>query len=328
MATVVDRRSIPSTDNALPSLRGSAISESSLPQVVQGKPPERNEKVCLGAIGLRNLRSMRVLERVACALNSAGIPVLALKGAALHLTVYESLDQRPMEDIDLLVRMEDLPKTQQLFESLGGVREPIPVSDDFFPRFYYETGYLFGDVSAVKIDLHVHPFRPLRYGRLVPDEGLWEGARQVPIGRAVVFVPSPENMVIHLSAHAAIHGVTDGKWLHDLRHWVDMYGADIDWRLLLDRVQRWRLTLPVREGLRAAAKACHATYPVGFRSRLDEFRTNWRDRLALAHAPRDANHPMAQVLVNLMCTPGWRFRLAYMWAVARPRWASATRTTR
>jgi len=272
----------------------------------------------LGAIGLRNLRSMHVLERIAAALHDAGVPALALKGAALHLTVYDSLDQRPMDDIDLMVRRDDLARTRQVLEELGGVREPTPVSEDFFPRFYYETGYLFGDVCPVKIDLHVRPFRPLRYARFVPDDALWGGAQQVSIGRASVFVPSPENTLIHLAAHAAIHGATDGKWLQDIQLWSDRFGADLNWHLILDRVKRWRLALPVREGLRAAAHAFGAVYPPGFDRMIHEVRTNWRDRLALWQAPRDADHPAAQVLVNVLCTPGWRFALAYLRAVAFP----------
>lgn len=269
---------------------------------------------------------MRVLERIASALNEAGVPALALKGAALHLTVYDSLDQRPMDDIDLLVRMEDLDKTRLLFEHLGGVREPPPVSEDFFPRFYYETGYLFGDVCPVKIDLHVRPFRPLRYAQFVPDDALWDGAQQVSIGRATVFVPAPENMLIHLAAHVAIHGASNGKWLQDIQLWADRYGADIDWRLMLDRVNRWRLTLPVREGLRAAAQALGAVYPPGFYRRLHEVHTTWRDRLALWQAPRDADHAAAHVLVNITCTPGWRFTLAYLLAVAFPDRACESET--
>ena len=38
----------------------------------------------------------------------------------------------------------------------------------------------------------------------------------------------------------------------------------------------------------------------------------------LCQAPRDAEHPTAAMLVNLLSTPGWRFRMAYLGAVLFP----------
>ena len=70
----------------------------------------------LSAPGLRNVRMMHLLERIAAKFNDADVPLIVLKGGALNLTVYERLDQRPMDDLDLLIRPEDIDRALGLID--------------------------------------------------------------------------------------------------------------------------------------------------------------------------------------------------------------------
>lgn len=276
------------------------------------------ESAQLNAVGFRSLHMMRVLERVAAAFNDADIPLLVLKGAALKLVLYAQFNERPMEDLDLLVHSEHLDRASNLLETLGAVRGEALVREDFCPRFHYEVEFSLGDVYPVKIDLHVRPFRPLRYSRLVPSDALWARAQRVHVGRATILVPSVEDMLIQLTAHAAIHGCSQRKWLRDIKLWIAAHQNDIDWNRLLATVEDWQFSLPVREGLGSAAREVGAVYPEHVISRLADMRVSWRDRLALWQSQRDADHPVAHVLVDALCTPGWRFSTAYLLAVAAP----------
>ncbi len=269
-------------------------------------------------LAMRNRRMMRVLEQVTAALNAAGIPVMALKGAALQLTLYERPDQRPMEDLDLLIHAEDLPAARAVLERIGAIPGEPLVRPDFCPRFYYETEYAIGQIYPVKIDLHVRPFRPMRYARTVPDCALWERARPVAIGAAHLLVPSTEDMLIHLAAHSAIHGNRRIVWLRDIYLWAAQNRDRVDWGNFLATARDWRLALPVRKGIEAAARECGSLCPEWLSHALRDTATTWCDRLALWQAPRDAEHPVAHVLVNMLTTPGWRFTLAYFIAVAMP----------
>ncbi len=49
----------------------------------------------------------------------AGIPAIALKGAALHSLGLFRAGERPMADVDLLVREQDFERTSRLLEGLG-----------------------------------------------------------------------------------------------------------------------------------------------------------------------------------------------------------------
>ena len=264
----------------------------------------------------RNIRLMHLLERVALRFNQAGVPLLALKGAALNLLLYQHPHQREMADLDLMVRPEHLPETLKLLNELGcRPGEPF-VRRDFFPRYYYETEFLTGDVFPAKIDLHTRPFRPLRYARLLPTEAFWADAATVRIGQAKLLVPGNEAMLIHLATHAAIHGEILGKWLMDVIRWITTRTNCINWLRFLETVQHWRLNAPVLRTLAIARSATNI--PTGVITRLERMPTSWRDRLTLWQAPRDAKHPATHVLVNALCTPGWRYTLSYLRAVAVP----------
>jgi len=282
---------------------------------VNGTPPLPAAST---ATAFRTARQLQLLERMGVRFNESGIPLLVLKGGALHLTEPRPPTERPMDDIDLLVRPEHVERACALLEELGGLRAVPQVREDFFPRFHYEVEYRIDRVCPVKIDLHVRPFRPLRYGKTIPQEALWDRARLIAHGRATLLIPSPEEMLIHLTVHAAIHGYGRPKWLHDCKRWADAHQSQIDWDVFLLSVANWRLAHPVRQAVRVIEHRHGAVCPPAVTQRLSRMAVTWRDRLALWHAPRDAASPVGHVVVNSLCTPGWRFVLSYLLAVALP----------
>ncbi|MCH7591688.1 MAG: nucleotidyltransferase family protein [Planctomycetes bacterium] len=279
-----------------------------------GGPPNERPRI----VRARNLRMMRVLERIAAKFNEAGVPLMVLKGAALHLTLYEQPDDRAMADLDLMIRPDDVDQASHLLEQLGGLRGEPLVRDDFFPRFHYEIEYTLGNIYPVRIDLHVRPFRPLRYARLVPPDALWDRAEGVSIGRAKILVPSPDDMLLHLAVHAAVHGFSDQKWPADIKRWVDLHDTRINWDRFLTTVEHWHLALPARQAFHRVEGEFGRTFPPRVLQHLSKIRTSRRDRLALWQAPRDAAHPVTHVAVNAVCAPGLRFVFAYLWAVLVP----------
>jgi len=219
LGTAIDRSAGPFRERRADETRGSDLLQR---QVEMRPPPAETRPIVVppSPLSFRNVRMMHLLERIATRFNEAKVPLMALKGAALNLTLYEQPDQRPMGDLDLMVRHEDIESACALLEAMGGLRGEPLVRDDFFPRFHYELEYTLGDIYPVKIDLHVRPFRPLRYARTVPDHALWQGAESVSVGKATVLIPSTEDMLIHLCVHAAVHGCSQRKWISEIGQWV------------------------------------------------------------------------------------------------------------
>ena len=86
----------------------------------------------------------------------AGVPVTALKGAALHqLGVYEAGD-RPMADVDLLVRPADVARTAALLSSLGFRQTSESWKERVFTVIGDSAAAELGEHSAngLKIELH------------------------------------------------------------------------------------------------------------------------------------------------------------------------------
>lgn len=268
--------------------------------------------------GVRNFQMMRLLERIAARFSGAGVPLMVLKGGALHLTLCPSLDDRPMDDLDLMVRPEHAGRAIELLTSLGAKPSHALVRVDFFPKFHYETDFTIGAIYPIKIDLHVRPFRTLRYAQTVPVDAFWSRANTVPLGETQILIPDAGDMLIHLSTHAAIHGLSRNMWIEDIAMWLATYQDVIDVEQVVESARTWRLTLPMRTALSAVNQNRDTTIGTSLSAALHESPVGWRDRLALSQAPHDAERPAKHVVVNAVTTPGWRFVVAYLMCVLLP----------
>ncbi|MEM9252781.1 MAG: nucleotidyltransferase family protein [Planctomycetota bacterium] len=267
-------------------------------------------------VGSRNALMMRVLERFAIGCAQRGVEVMALKGAALLATVYRRPDERPMRDIDVLVRPADLPVAVEVLGEMGG--EPLEpwVTPDFCPRYYNELEYRVGDLEPVLIEPHVRPFRPLRLQSTVPDEAWWDASVPMRVGRAELRRPSDEHMLLHLLAHVAMHGGCGERWRRDITRWNDATGASLDWKRLVHDAQAWRLAPTIVRGVELAGVA--DLIPRDSRQALRASPCNWRDRLMLRWAPGDHASPLKHLLGTLLTTPDPRRALGFAAAIAIP----------
>lgn len=287
--------------------------DAALPNEVSAKLRHRAMAVATDNVSLRC-----GLERAVTALNTADITVMLLKGAALSLTVYSRVDLRPMVDLDLLVKPQDACAAVEALLDHGFRRGCDLVRDDFFPKYHYELELLSDPPAAVRIDLHARPFRPLRVSRTMPDDALWEAALPVQVGQAHALVPNPEFMLIHLGVHAAFHGCTRLLWLYDIARLVTAQHGSMDWELVADRARRWRLSLPLWNSIERTVVLFGPIFPPALTAELASHESSWQDRMTLRRAPRDADSPVSHVAVNLLLTPGVRFRAGYVVALLWP----------
>ncbi len=265
-----------------------------------------------------NMHMESRLDVVARAFNDARLDLLAIKGVVLAKQAYKRRDLRPMVDVDLLLRYADAKAACRVFENIRCRRGEDLVRSDFFPRFYSEVEYFTDEPHPVKFDVHVRPFRPLRYATTVPDGAFWEDAERMGTGRGWVYVPSAERMLIHVLCHAACHGASRLLWLLDAKM-LSVGATDINWGLFLELVRRWRLGWPVLQAWSRAEELFGSVGPRRIRDELERGRTTWRDRLVVWQAPRDADHPASKVIVDILTGAGIRSRLYYLAAVAFPQ---------
>ncbi len=265
-----------------------------------------------------NLHLLDRLVSIATALNERGIEPLLLKGAALNLTLYPRLDLRPMGDLDLLIRPGEIDPAVGAFEELGYQRGPGLVRRDYFPRYHYEIEFNGPELSPVRVDLHVRPFRPLRYSQTVAESFLWGSSRAFLFQGTRVRVAAVEEQLIQLAVHSACHGHERLIWLYDICRLILERPGRLDWDAIVALCREYRLVLPVRETLERMESLWSPLCPDRIRGALAAEPVGWRDRWCLRQTPHDSARPLRHVAVNLLCTQGVRFRLGYLAAMLVP----------
>jgi hypothetical protein len=162
--------------------------------------------------GLRVAAMRADLAAIVQAAAKAGVEVLPLKGAALVEQHYAEPGLRPMADIDVLVRPDDLGCIDTILAAQGfAIAEETP----------RHRAYLRGEPVVVDPELE-HPDNPrgvevhTRVGeqlRAISYEitrTLWEDARPVMLGGAPATTPAPPALLHHLLIHTC-HNVVNRR---------------------------------------------------------------------------------------------------------------------
>lgn len=146
-------------------------------------------------------------QRVVKGFKEAGIKVMAMKGVTLTELVYQDIGVRPMSDIDLLIKRQDLTKVDTVLEGMGY----SPVDPSIFdgigdPNNYLTTrDYRAPDPLHPSFHIHWHMVNssiPAPYSARVDMEEIWRDALPVEIGGVPLLSMAPHHLLIHLSEHA------------------------------------------------------------------------------------------------------------------------------
>lgn len=257
------------------------------------------------------------LDRVARAIDEAGIDVVVLKGVPMAERLYGGIADRPMVDNDLLVRPGDAPAVASLLGDLG--YQPRP-DRSFASELAHGHEFAFfrrlGDGRPLVIDLHWAPWD--QHLHPVDLEVLWARTEihTLRTGASVRVFDAPLT-VVHLAAHYAQHRFAEPRNIEDLRRAWDDLGDDEEVAAAISLAHTCGLhhalayavavagadrPLPHSAGVPMSRRArlLAAAYPVG------------RRRL---HSAADPDHVGLALRVALVPT---RAALAGLWAMAFP----------
>ncbi len=165
-----------------------------------------------------NLAYYNELEQVLPALSKQGVEVILLKGAALAKALYPDIGMRAFGDIDLLVRLQDVPAANRVLEKRYQLHQPPP-DDGLTSVCAFHLVYHRQEPPQLSLELHWDIFPQEELFSLKPEQ--WRrGARRLDIGHAGALAPAPEMLLLHLCLHFT------GHWFLVLR---DLW--DIDWMI-------------------------------------------------------------------------------------------------
>jgi hypothetical protein len=155
------------------------------------------------------------------------IPCLALKGPAVATAAYGDLSLRQYEDIDLMVRMEDVAKAFEML--IAGGFQPARGQAERYKHLNLDHEVtLTAPDESYSVDLHWQLAPP--YARVFgPDVcGVWLRAEQLLLPYGSVRVLSREDLFLALCQHGTRHRWWQLKWLFDVAELLRQ-GATMDW---------------------------------------------------------------------------------------------------
>lgn len=212
----------------------------------------------------RNTLLYQELNKVLKALKEIGSEIIVLKGAALAETVYSNRALRPMSDIDLLVRKEDLPRVENHLVAMGYLLHQHPRPKEWLKEHDYHLAFIKNETTPIEIhcEIHWHIERPSRPFK-IDIEGMWERALAAKIAGVEALVLSPEDLLLHLCLHTCKHKLTffGPRSLCDISETLRYHGQAIDWGQVQNRSYQWCINQYVYLTLHLAKELLGAAVP-------------------------------------------------------------------
>ena len=176
----------------------------------------------------RNIIIYDELDKILSAFNSSRIKTILLAGAALGTTVYDNIGQRPMGDIDLLIKPEDKQSMEESLENLGYSLETSRSDETHYSKTI--------DSMTFHIDCHTDLSHYLDDRALA---GVWSRARplsvipakagtqQRPRQRIQSLILSPEDTLIYtLADYAVYHTQITPNAINDIKRIIRHYTSE------------------------------------------------------------------------------------------------------
>jgi len=187
----------------------------------------------------RLLRLEHRLCEVVALLASRGIDVMLLKGSALAYTVYASFAERPMGDVDLLLRPERSREAWELLQMQDWTWPADRWPEERYTAHQHLPPLVDRRGEGFRIELHTdllaggHPFH-------LNSAALWESGQKTDVHGRPVLVPDPLLSLLHACIHFAwAHQMEWGAW-RAFRDVDLLTRASLDWRrfVILARASR------------------------------------------------------------------------------------------
>lgn len=264
--------------------------------------------------GAHNTLRMRELAGVIAKLSDHQIDLIVLKGAALAGQVYGNLGLRPMLDIDLLIRRDDVRSAQSVLESLGYERQGREITPGSTLAFENEIGFSKRDRLDWSLELHWSLFDSPYYQRRLSVDALWATAQPIRIEGVPAYSLSPELLVLYLCGHLMLHHQGSGLlWWNDIAECIQCFGDRLDWDELLVQAEALHLVKPLQAVLPVAAGVWLAPVPSDVLSRLDTIIPDPGEVQAFDAMTAGRRPPAWRLIDDLREMAGWGERLRFVY---------------
>ena len=177
----------------------------------------------------KSLFFARELIRIFDSLDALALDVMPYKGVVLAESVYGDMALRQSGDIDLLIRVRDLPRIREAVQDLGYTPHfPLsPREEEAYLRSGYE--YTFDGPAGRNLLELQWALQPRFYAVDMDMDSLFQRAVRVTIAGRSMKTLSAEDLMIVLSLHAAKHAWGRLIWLCDIARIMSQPNLNWDW---------------------------------------------------------------------------------------------------
>ncbi len=251
----------------------------------------------------------RVLIEIVALLQTADIHPLVLKGLGLAYSLYPDPALRPVSDLDLILRRDQIRPALDLLRAAGFSTPPLPLDDGPASKELTVDSPLH---DGLRVHVELHHYDP----RQRDDEfaGFTSPPQAIQVEGGTVLIPAPMDNLEYLSRHFTRHlfeARTDKplplKWISDILSLAERHAKSIDWSRhtqLLQRLDVFYSLTPLPETLRGIIPIEPSQPPAG----VDRYPQGWpQEKFAQAR-----QRGLARFLAQTFRSPSeWWLRLYY-----------------
>ena len=210
----------------------------------------------------------QVLFEIIALLQTADIHPLVLKGLGLAYSLYPDPALRPISDLDLLLRRDEIRPALELLRAAGFSTPSLPLDDEPAPK---ELTVDSSPRDGLRVHVELHHYDP----RQGDDEfaGFTSPPQAIQVEGSTILIPAPMDNLAYLSRHLTRHlfearadKPLQLKWIADILSLVEQYAESIDWSRhtkLLQRLDVFYSLTPLPESLRNKILIVRSPIPTG-----------------------------------------------------------------
>lgn len=187
--------------------------------------------------------------RIFSIFRNKGIECLPLKGISFIQDIYEDIALRPMMDIDVIIKEQDVDRASSLLvKDLLYYKSP----DEKKPQDSCHMVFIKSE-KKVLLELHVDFDYLLEVPQRIVIPGVWGRMIESRSKSEKFKVLSPEDIIFSLAMHTRRTGKQFIlKYICDIDRSVRKYGHRLDWSFIIDAARRFKTVSPCFALLKAA----------------------------------------------------------------------------
>jgi hypothetical protein len=216
----------------------------------------------------RNMLLYDELSKILTAFKKADIDTIVLKGAFLAEEIYKNIGLRPMSDIDLLVKEEDVQKAKkELLKLKYSANVYTTKTHEKFQTILSEELPFTHQNKNSYVEIH-WDIQPHNTPYMIDINKFWNNTKSVEIAgiEALTFASEDllQHLCLHLDKHINYSGAPPAKPLRDycdIAEVTNYYKDTINWNYLIQSSKNYGIEEPIFQGLFIAKEYFGALIP-------------------------------------------------------------------